>query len=381
MKIQIDGVNSVNKGAELMLIAVLEEIYLRYPDAEVLINADNYLSLKKISVSKNVKRRWGLEVGKLLNAVLSRLKIRDAINYFPILTDNYITGDVNLVLDASGFKYSDQWNRKSDWLKEKEKYYSKLKSRGIRVVFLTQAFGPFNTENGKRSAKMLLDNCELIFAREKISYNYLLNEGINSNKIHQSCDFTFKVKGNLPAGYEHLKDAIGIIPNFKMITHGGNNKNNYLNLLLKSISFFRECGYVVFLLNHEGKQDFQLCNLINNSLEDKCEILNNLGAKEVKGVIGNSKLIISSRFHGVASALSQGVPCLATSWNHKYEMLFEDFNQYNNLLNANDDWEFNFTKIKSILDNYEDTVKVLEERKLFLLNQIETMWDKIFIEA
>lgn len=380
MKIQIDGINTINKGAELMLIAVLEEIYFRYPNAEVLINPDNYLSLKKVLINKNIKRRWGLEVGKLLNSVLLKLKIRNAVN-FPILTDNFITEDVNLVLDASGFKYSDQWNRKSDWLKEKEKYYSKLNDSGIRVVFLTQAFGPFNTENGKRSAKMLLDNCELIFARESISYNYLLNENINSNRIHQSCDFTFKVKGSFPDGYEHLKGAVGIIPNFKMISHGGINNDNYIDLLLKSIYFFRECGHTVFLLNHEGKQDLKLCHLINNSLENKCEIVNDLDAKEVKGIIGGAKLIISSRFHGVASALSQGVPCLATSWNHKYEMLFKDFNQKDNLLNANDDWQFNLNKIKAILNNYDEIVKEMEDRKLVLLNQIEIMWDKIFSEG
>ena len=57
------------------------------------------------------------------------------------------------------------------------------------------------------------------------------------------------------------------------------------------------------------------------------EVVTGLNALEVKGLIASSYLCISSRFHGVASALNSCVPCLATSWSHKYEELFNDYNQ------------------------------------------------------
>ena len=39
MKIVLDGVETNNKGAELMFYAILQEIERRYPDATVYINA------------------------------------------------------------------------------------------------------------------------------------------------------------------------------------------------------------------------------------------------------------------------------------------------------------------------------------------------------
>ena len=57
---------------------------------------------------------------------------------------------------------------------------------------------------------------------------------------------------------------------------------------------------------------------------------------KLKALISTAYLCVTSRFHGVASALNSCVPCLATSWSHKYEELFRDYGMTDCVLDLND---------------------------------------------
>lgn len=379
MTIQIDGINTQNKGAELMLVAILEELERKVPKAKIYINPDaSFKSEILTSYESRPILRSGRKLGKYVGYAFHKFGLRQPIGYFK---ENYSPKHVDIILDASGFKYSDQWNRSDDWLNDKQEYYRNAKENGTKICFLTQAFGPFETLNGKRSVDILNTYCDLIYAREELSYNFLIGAGASQSKVKQSCDFTLKVSGTVPECLKHLEGQVAIIPNKKMVTHGGDTSSAYVNLLLKIVGHIRDRGDSVFLLNHEAYGDLSLCNEINSCLSNTCEVVSGLGAKEVKGVIGISKLVVSSRFHGVASALSQGVPCLATSWNHKYEMLFNDFNQNNTLIKSDDFWNNNKSKIDAVLDNIERVKQVLINSKPVLLAQIEKMWSEVLSEV
>jgi len=374
MVIQIDGINTQNKGAELMLVAILEEITLRVPDATIYLNPNGILDFSILPIDKlDVRQRFFLKYGKLVRKILYKLHVPNT--YF---THFYAMKGIDLMIDASGFQFSDQWKHSEKNLKLREKYYKTLKSFNTKIVLLPQAFGPFETSSGKRSVEIVSNNFDLIFARELQSYDYLIKAGGDQRKIVKSCDFTFKVKGIVPEQYKFLEGAVCIIPNKKMITHADNGKSEYLDLLNNIIDYFEASEKKVFLLNHEGLGDEQLCRDVNSLRVDKLDILTNLTAKEVKGVIGNSNIVVSSRFHGVASALSQGVPCLATSWNHKYEMLFNDFGQQNSVLKANEDWTSNRDRIAYVVNNYDLITSQLKTSKVKLIKVIDNMWNKLF---
>lgn len=373
MKIQIDGIDTKNKGAELMLVAVLEQLEKTHPSSEVWLNHTGEFDSKLLPDFKldlkipNMRwlSKWPIKIFRRMGRP------------FPItrLTQFHVRKDIDLLLDAGGFQFSDQWKLTAEQVKEKEKYYKKLKENNTRVVLLPQAFGPFETTYGKQVVKILSQYTDLIYARDEQSYQCLVNAGAEAQKINISCDFTLPVKGIIPDRFQYLKGAVCLIPNHKMISPKKNNKDKYIGLLKNIIDMYEKKGLPVFMLNHEGFRDKSLCDEVNTVSETKIPVVDGITAKEVKGLIGNSHTVISSRFHGVVSALSQGVPCLATSWSHKYEMLFKDFSQEDRILTEEVDWAINREKIVTIEQNHETIADNIKAVKASLLLKTQKMWE------
>lgn len=112
-------------------------------------------------------------------------------------------------------------------------------------------------------------------------------------------------------------------------------------------------GKKAYLLNHEGIGDELIAKRISNALPYPVEVVTGLNALDTKGVISVSYAVISSRFHGVASALNTCVPCLATSWNHKYVALFKDYGLDDCVLPITNE-ETCLSMIKTILEPKEN---------------------------
>lgn len=92
--------------------------------------------------------------------------------------------------------------------------------------------------------------------------------------------------------------------------------------------------YTVLFLPHEvsladtgSKDDRLLCALIEAAVgDDRARaMLQRVSAAEMKAVIGKTTCVIGSRFHALVAGLSQGIPCMALSWSHKYRELLKPF--------------------------------------------------------
>lgn len=375
MKIRIDGTNTNNKGAELMLYAILEEIELKYPQAIVYYNPNNYYAHTPIQTKLRLKQKSGTRYYKKLNAILRRLNI--STSYF---TPRHASKNIDLVLDGGGFQFSDQFVYSEQVLNSWEDYYKELKSNGTKIILLSQAFGPFENERSKRTISLINDYVDVVIAREGTSNDYLLKAGINPAKLWLYSDFTLAVSGTIPHRYQSLAGKVCIIPNKKMISHGNTNATKYLAFYKNILSHLKTLNLEVFLLNHEGQGDLQLCKDINSGLDTPLTIVSNLNAKEVKGIIGNSRLVISSRYHGVASALNQGVPCLATSWSHKYALLYKDFGLTDMIMDLDFSVEALNAKLNEALDdgNSKAYRNVVDTNKKRLLASTQEMWNKVW---
>lgn len=377
MKIVLTGVETNNKGAELMLYAILQQIERKYPKAEVYIEPEmNRQGLDYVHTKVKL-RYWPFEnfVNKThLNGIFRRL-------HLPLkwLKDTRAV-KADYLLDGSGFCFSDQcgmWGRKADWW---EAVLKRQYDNGAKIVFLPQAFGPLQQDDTKDAMRVLNKYASLIMPRERVSYDYIEKSGlVDMQKVKTFTDFTSLVEGVFPIKYEQLRDGICVIPNMKMIDKGSISMEDYLELLSSIIDEGKKSGHPVYLLNHEGKKDEWLACECRKRLHNSIEVVSNINALEVKGLIASAYLVVTSRFHGLASSLNSCVPSLATSWSHKYSELFKDYGLDDYVLPL-DDIDAAVEMVKGLIDeraNVEVRNK-LEEKKPAIQEQSHKMWKLVW---
>ncbi|MBQ9674324.1 MAG: polysaccharide pyruvyl transferase family protein [Bacteroidaceae bacterium] len=378
MKIVLSGVETKNKGAELMLYSILQEIERRFPDSKVYIPYNRIKQgLGYIKTSLDLKYTpYSYFVFKShIQGLFRRLKLPSDWLY----SFNFVKG-ADWFLDGSGFAFSDQWDISNQRLRMWEVMLSKLYKQGCKIVFLPQAFGPVEKPNTKRALNIISNYASVIMPREKVSYNYLIQSGVvNMYKVKLFSDFTSLVEGRFPKKYEHLRDGICVIPNLRMIDRGKISFDNYIHLLSAIITEGKDSNRPVYLLNHEGPKDADLCMKCKETIGGDIEIVTNLNALEVKGLIASAYIVVTSRFHGLASALNCCVPCLATSWSHKYEELYKDYGLDSYVLPL-DNIEGAVSQVRELLAEQENKRIRLHLNRMIpqIMVQTREMWNYIW---
>ncbi|MFK5985121.1 MAG: polysaccharide pyruvyl transferase family protein [Pseudomonadota bacterium] len=362
MIIEIKGVEFNNKGAELMLlsiIAILEQNYDNYQ----LVLTPGYLLPYPQRAKLGAWQKFSFTFLGINWTWLGNLapdRIRRLLRHFGIVVEK----DIDIVLDASGFVYSDQWD--ASRLKHTLNHLKRIVKYKSQYIFLPQAFGPFKNQKKCQLMKQIIDLAVMVIARDNYSFNSL--KTINaSDKIKCFPDFTPLLAAKDMKLAITLPDNIAcLIPNYKVLANkSGEFKHHYLDFFKKSISSIESMGLTAILINHEGEKDHQLCQEIIANSEIKPLYFSQLGALEIKNILGLSRLCISSRFHACISSLSQGIPTLATSWSHKYEELYSDYQCQENIIDVTDPSIDIKDKLAQVMANHSQiSLRLLEQAEL-----------------
>ena len=344
-----------------MLIAAVQEIKNRFPDTQVF---ENDIRPDEKLLRQQFGPNYRLTRSKPMQKLLSTLKMEHIADLFVKkfwfrYSVFHARKGVNLVLDVGGFQFGDQWNHNWYDISMWRRYLSRLKKYGTKTVFLPQAFGPFEKEGSRKMLQVLNRYADLLIARDDTSYNYLISNGIDQKHVALFPDFTNPVKGVETRFVDQMKGNVCIIPNNKMIKKNVLQEDEYVKALAEIIKHADEKGHKSLLLNHEGPKDFELCKKIAAAVGNSIPIISGINAIETKGVVASAYLVVSSRYHGVANALSSGVPCLASSWSHKYLKLLEEFGQGDCLIDLKDKGK-TFANLDRLLDA-DNNAKVREK--------------------
>ena len=376
MLIEIKGVQFVNKGAELMLHAIIDKAKELWPDAEICLapgamsphlKIAEISAFKKINIKKNVIDLNGLSyfVPKFYR---DKLKLD-----WGVVTE----ADVDVILDASGFAYGDQWS--TVILKQAAIEAKRMKRKKKHYVFMPQALGPFNDKKSQSAAQLAFESASVVFAREKESFNYASACTPNVN-IYQAPDFTNLLSVHSKDSYQGYKNKIAFILNSKMISNKNKNSQwraRYITLVKMVIEVFIAKGEEVFLLNHEGESDKKICDEVNQAFQYSLDIVSPDSPLDVKAIIGDAKIAVCSRYHGCVSALSQGVPCIGTSWSHKYEELFDEYDAKELMMLSDFQYDDVVMMVSHAIENHQEISSKLMRFSAEYKKASEQMWSEL----
>jgi colanic acid/amylovoran biosynthesis protein len=112
MNIQIDSVGFVNRGAELMLHAIIDKVRQQYPNANLVWGKNNKNCTFRDISGLGIYQKFTLEKFKIPLHKIAHI-LHANIKGYGLVYQN----DVDVLLDAGGFQFGDQWAKKDRALK------------------------------------------------------------------------------------------------------------------------------------------------------------------------------------------------------------------------------------------------------------------------
>ncbi len=217
---------------------------------------------------------------------------------------------------------------------------------GKPVIKLSQAFGPLGGGFCRMAARKLLPKLAMVFARGGVSSAHLSDAGIPCTAVAPDLAFTLES----PA-VESTKESgirIALIPSEVMRRRCAGQGIDYPGQLAWFCSnASKELDAEIVLIAHSNlgpekrshNNDWHVCREIEGRIEPGVRIstvLEESGPEELRRIIAGCTIAVSSRFHGMVSALACGVPVAATSWSHKYAEVMSQFGVGDFVLEAGD---------------------------------------------
>lgn len=315
LTIEIHGTGTHNRGAELMAIAIAERMRATFPGVRLVVppGFGDFAARSRHSFWTTCEFSGRFRAKVVSTAIrLGSSGVRSSLGVID-------PAEIDIVLDASGFAFSDQWGPGSA-----KNLLSKMDSRPRRdtpLVLLPQALGPFKNPDVASISRQLFARASSVYARDDQSHA-AAKPLVDPSKLRQSPDFTLNVSPEMPPDLNTPESFIAIVPNFRMLDKTG-AADSYLSFLNRSISLLQEEKLNPVFVLHDSAEDKKVIEQV--SVTHPLRILTHADPRVLKAILGRADFVIASRFHALVSSLSQGVPCIGAGWSHKYPELFRDF--------------------------------------------------------
>lgn len=345
-----------NKGAEAMTLIAIDNIVRNDPDSTI------YLWDKKTKVPYQLTNNVHLLhcPDKLLKVLAGdKLAVKDRIKevvkfFIPNRESIFkykkkvksVLETIDVTMDISGYALSSKWSdyfniRYCNWIDVMAGY-------GSKVYLMPQSFGPFDykSDSMKELISNSLSKCSKIFARETKGYNELTGLGLtNVEHCYDSVliDNVYdpaRVIKDYDKRFEDISvpqdKSIAIIPNYRLIDHGGYDYNELIDFYCKIIN--EKSDYCFYLVAHAG-EDMKICKAVKERFtdNDKVVLIDHVPYSfNYENFVRKVSFIIASRYHSLIHAYKECTPAAILGWADKYEDVAGVFDQSKYVIDIKD---------------------------------------------
>jgi polysaccharide pyruvyl transferase WcaK-like protein len=370
LTIEIHGTGVHNRGAELMTLAIADRLRTRFGSLRIVVPSV-YFKYPRDRHRYGLHTTW--EFGRRPLG-LRRLVYEHGPRWMAQRARMVSPREIDLVLDAAGFAYSDQWGpTPTSWLLAK---MSMAERRHQPLIFLPQAFGPFTNRRLADRCRQLFDRAELIFARD--GYSHRAVQSLRSGtELRQCPDFTIGIQPEPDPALSLPHPFVAVVPNIRMLDKTSKARE-YLEFLNFTLGKIRSLGWQPIFVIHDATADLAVIRCLDAESRT-LPVIRHQNPRVLKWVLGQAHAVVASRFHALVASLSQGVPSLGVGWSHKYPELFDAFKCANYFF---PDIQ-NLAEIEHAFEQLADTAAHQSVRDaLFasrtpLLSDIEVMWHTV----
>ncbi|MGJ8638928.1 MAG: polysaccharide pyruvyl transferase family protein [Opitutaceae bacterium] len=327
-----------NKGAEAMLLASIDQLQMRWPNA--VIHVLSYLPNEDIQLER--RERVFIHSATPATLVLKWLPISFALRIFPSLKTPLPLKDnatirslvqLDAVFDIFGVSFMDS---RLKFLPFNVLSLFPFLLHKVPTIKLSQALGTFSKFINRFTAKILLSRLTFTTARGHRTRSLLDELSIKGakEKFINASDVAFLLKPSPTLNkISTNQKIIGIIPSLVV----DSKLPDYKERLIEIARRLHQDGWTIHIIAHSWRANVEdrrhndpivakpiIQQLTDEGIPTKL-IGPGLNSVQIRDNIGKCSIVLTSRFHGMIAALATARPPIVVGWSHKYEEVLAPF--------------------------------------------------------
>lgn len=230
--------------------------------------------------------------------------------------DNIKEMDICLSIGGDAYCYGEQ-----HWMYEIDKSIKKV---GKKLVLWGASIGEEDMSHRKLDDLKAFD---LILARESLTYDMLIQKGLNNVKLCADPAFTLeKEKLPLPKGWTE-GNVVGLNFSPLVVSRNKESEEAFRDLIKHILNITDLTIALTPHVTEPGNNDFELLNKYYEEFKDSGRVIilpDNLTAVQYKGYIARMKFFIGARTHATIAAYSSCIPTMVLGYSVKSKGIAKD---------------------------------------------------------